>query len=117
VPDKPAIPAQDRALLGEAIRLLAREPAEPSTAHLALRFPPVSQFVERWRSLLAKRGRLDFDHEVTGLSRIEVAVAFVALLELCKQGELAVEQASPFAPIRILRAESERSPSWNVRSA
>jgi segregation and condensation protein A len=117
VPDKPAIPAQDRALLGEAIRLLAREPAEPSTAHLALRFPPVSQFVERWRSLLARRGRLDFDHEVTGLSRIEVAVAFVALLELCKQGELAVEQASPFAPIRILRDESERSQSWNVRSA
>ena len=33
-------------------------------AHMALRFPPVSQFLERWRSLLRRRSRFDFDHEV-----------------------------------------------------
>ncbi len=51
------------------------------------------------------------------MSRIEVAVAFLALLELRKQGEIAIQQAAPFAPIRIARADVERSLSWNVRSA
>ena len=55
--------------------------------------------------------------EVAGLSRVEVAVAFLALLELRKQDEIAIAQAAPFAPIRISRADSERSLSWTVRSA
>src|SRR5881409_410366 len=94
-----------------------RERLAPSVAHMALRFPPVSQFLERWRSLLRRRSRLDFDQEVDGLSRVEVAVAFLALLELRKQNEIAIAQAAPFAPIRISRADAERSLSWNVRSA
>src|SRR6478752_2540237 len=93
---KPA--PQDPGQLREALRLLAVEPAAPSTAHMALRFPPVAQFLERWRSLLARRSRLDFDQEVAGFSRVEVAVAFLALLELRKAGEVAVSQAAPFAP-------------------
>jgi len=52
-----------------------------------------------------------------GLTRVEVAIAFLALLELRKQDEIAIAQASPFAPIRISRADAERSLSWNVRSA
>jgi chromatin segregation and condensation protein Rec8/ScpA/Scc1 (kleisin family) len=51
------------------------------------------------------------------MSRIEIAVAFLALLELRKQDEIKIQQAAPFAPIRIARADVERSPSWNVRSA
>ena len=108
---------QDPEQLREALRLLAVEPAAPSTAHMALRFPPVAQFLERWRSLLRRRARFDFDQEVEGLSRVEVAVAFLALLELRKQNEVAIAQAAPFAPIRISRADAERSLSWNVRSA
>ncbi|MEP6893737.1 MAG: hypothetical protein ABI927_08165, partial [Gaiellaceae bacterium] len=38
-----------------------------------------------------------------GLSRIEQAVAFLALLELRKAGEIALSQAAPFAPIRVGR--------------
>ncbi len=114
---EPSIARQEPLRLADAIRALAVEPPTPSTAHLALRFPPVAQFLERWRSLLRGRARLDFDQEVAGFSRVEVAVAFLALLELCKQGELALGQASPFAPIRISRVEAERSRSWNVRSA
>ena len=108
---------QDPEQLREALRLLAVEPAAPSTAHMALRFPPVAQFLERWRSLLRRRARFDFDQEVEGLSRVEVAVAFLALLELRKQNEVAIAQAAPFAPIRISRADAERSLSWTVRSA
>jgi chromatin segregation and condensation protein Rec8/ScpA/Scc1 (kleisin family) len=84
---------------------------------MALRFPPVSQFLDRWRSLLRRRSRFDFDQEVEGLSRVEIAVAFLALLELRKQDEIAIAQAAPFAPIRISRADAERSLSWTVRSA
>jgi segregation and condensation protein A len=114
---EPRFASQEPERLAEVLRLLAVEPPAVSTAHMALRFPPVAQFVERWRSLLRRRARVDFDHEVAGLPRIEVAVAFLALLELSKAGELELEQAAPFAPIRIFRPDSERSTSWNVRSA
>jgi segregation and condensation protein A len=108
---------QEAAVLANALRALAVEPPQVSLAHMALRFPPVTLFVERFRSLLARRRVFDFDSEIDGMSRIEIAVAFLALLELRKQGEIAIGQASPFAPIRIARADVERSLSWNVRSA
>ena len=108
---------QEPASLAAALRGLAVEPPAPSTAHMALRFPPVSQFLDRWRSLLRRRSRFDFDAEVHGLSRVEVAVAFLALLELRKQDEVAISQTAPFGAIRISRPEAERSLSWTVRSA
>jgi segregation and condensation protein A len=108
---------QDPAKLAQALRVLAVEPPAPSVAHMALRFPPVSQFLDRWRALLRRRTRFDFDQEVAGLSRVEVAVAFLALLELRKQNEVAIAQAAPFAPIRISRADAERSLSWTAHSA
>ena len=108
---------QDPQKLAQVLRLLAIEPPAPSTAHMALRFPPVAQFLDRWRSLLRRRTRFDFDQEVAGLSRVEIAVAFLALLELRKQNEIAIAQAAPFAPIRISRADAERSLSWTAHSA
>jgi segregation and condensation protein A len=109
---------QDPAQLAEVIRLLAVAPPPVSLAHMGLRFPPVEQFIERFRSLLKRRRRVDFDAEIAGLSRIEVAVAFLALLELRKSGEIALDQAAPFAPIRIFRVDVEREESeWTVRSA
>ena len=112
----PVLASQSPARLAEAIRSLATEPPALSTSHMALEFPPVAQFVERWRSLLRRRARLDFDQEVAGLSRVEIAVAFLALLELARQQELAVQQAGPFAPIRIARSSAERSLSWTAHS-
>jgi segregation and condensation protein A len=109
---------QDPARLAEVIRLLAVAPPPVSLAHMGLRFPPVAQFVERFRALLRRRQRVDFDAEVAGLSRVEVAVAFLALLELRKSGEIALDQAAPFAPIRISRPDVEREDcEWIVRSA
>ena len=115
------IAPQDPQLLADALRGLAAEPPAVSLAHMELRFPPVSQFVERFRVLLRRRTRFDFDTEAAGLSRVEQAVAFLALLELRRAGEVAIEQPAPFAPIRVTREESpavsERSAAWNVRSA
>jgi segregation and condensation protein A len=108
---------QDPAALAAALRALAAEPPQVSLSHMALQFPPVSQFVERFRSLLAHRSRVGFDEAVAGLSRVEVAVAFLALLDLRRADEIALEQAGPFAPIRISRPDVERGESWIARSA
>ena len=49
-----------------------------------------------------------------GLSRVEQAVAFLALLELRKAGEIALAQAAPFAPIRVSRhSTSKGAAQWN----
>jgi segregation and condensation protein A len=109
---------QDTSGLAAALRGLAVEPPKVSLSHMALRFPPVSQFLERFRAVLRRRRVFDFDGEVAGLSRVEQAVAFLALLELRKTGEIALSQAAPFAPIRITRSEHERTTSWTTaRSA
>ena len=114
---------QDPVLLGAALRLLATEPPQVSLRHMALNFPPVSQFLERFRAVLKRRSRFDFDTEVRELTRLEQASAFLAVLELRRAGELVLEQAAPFAPIRVVRASEEKSvpdertPEWNLRSA
>ena len=56
-------PQQPEALV-LAMRTLATEPPDVSLAHMGLRFPPVVQFVERFRSLLRRRRRFDFEQEV-----------------------------------------------------
>jgi segregation and condensation protein A len=108
---------QDAEALGAALRLLAVPPPAVSLNHMALRFPPVSQFLERFRALLSRRRRFDFDTEVDGFSRVEQAVAFLALLELRKGGEIEIAQAAPFAPIRISKSDDERIETWTARSA
>jgi segregation and condensation protein A len=103
---------QDPEALATALRALAVPPPNVSLSHMALRFPPVSQFLERFRALLSRRRRFDFESEVGGLSRVEQAVAFLALLELRKSGEIALSQAAPFAPIRVSRS----SRPWTAAS-
>ena len=57
------------------------------------------------------------------MTRLEQASAFLALLELRRAGELSIEQAAPFAPIRVSRIaqenidQQERTAAWTVRSA
>jgi segregation and condensation protein A len=121
---EPHVAPQQPEALAAALRALAVEPPAVSLAHMGLRFPPVVQFLERFRALLRRRRHFDFEREAAGLTRIEQAVAFLALLELRKAGEIRIEQAAPFAPIRIHRPEEGTRPaaeeggsSWNVRSA
>jgi len=120
---EPRLTAQEPESLAAPLRALAVEPPPVSLAHMALRFPPVSVFLERFRSLLGRRRRFDFDQEVEGLTNAEQAVAFLALLELRKASEVTLSQAAPFAPIRVARAEQEtpaareRRASSTLRSA
>jgi segregation and condensation protein A len=109
--------SQEPEQLTAALRGLAVEPPAVSLAHMALRFPPVSVFLERFRALLGRRRRFDFDQEVEGLTTAEQAVAFLALLELRKRNEIALTQAAPFAPIRVARPEQERAAVRERRAA
>ena len=97
---------QEPARLALALRSLAAVPPEPSLGHLVLSYPPLARFVERFRSLLASRGRFAFDSEVDRLSRIEQIVAFLALLELGKRDEARIAQAGPFEPITVWNASA-----------
>jgi segregation and condensation protein A len=118
-PERRLAPQEPKSLAA-ALRALAAEPPQVSLAHLELRFPPVAQFLERFRAVLSRRRVFDLDAEVEGMSRIEQAVAFLALLELRRGGEVALEQAAPFAPIRVRRAAAsseERRQEWTARSA
>ncbi len=108
---------QETEQLAAALRVLAAEPPSVSLAHLELRFPPVSRFLEQFRAVLRRRRVFDLDAEVGTMSRIEQAVAFLALLELRRGGEAALEQAAPFAPIRVRRTAEERREEWIARSA
>jgi segregation and condensation protein A len=126
----PLAPAPERRLapqdpeeLANVVRLLAADPPAVSLSHMELRFPPVARFLERFRALLSRRSRFDFDSEVEGLTRAEQAIAFLALLELRRANQVSISQAAPFAPIRVSRLEeesaapNERTLAWNARSA
>jgi segregation and condensation protein A len=121
-PERPLAP-QDPEALATVVRLLAAEPPTVSLNHMELRFPPVAQFLERFRALLRRRSVFDFDTELEGLSRTEQAIAFLAILELRRANQISISQAAPFAPIRVARVgeesavTDERTTAWNVRSA
>ncbi|MDQ3867437.1 MAG: hypothetical protein M3304_11560, partial [Actinomycetota bacterium] len=103
-PPPPAtLPHEDPRALASALRRLAAEPPAPSLRHLGT-FPPVSLFLDRFRSLLRRRPRFVFEAEVGSLGRIEQAVAFLALLELRKADEVTLRQPAPFEPIVVARA-------------
>jgi segregation and condensation protein A len=104
--------------LAAAIRTLMEEPPQLSLAHMGLRFPPIERFLDRFRATLRRRTAFMLDAELEGLSRLEQAAAFLALLELRKANEVRIDQAAPFAPIRVSRLDIERSSAWRTaRSA
>jgi segregation and condensation protein A len=108
---------QEPQALADAMRAMAAEPPTVSLSHMALRFPPIERFLERFRSLLRRRRRFVFDADVEGLSRVEQAAAFLALLELRKAGEVELEQSAPFARIRVSRPDVERSVTWKTAAS
>jgi segregation and condensation protein A len=92
---------QEPGALAAAMRALAAEPPTPSLAHLALELPSVERFADSFRAIVRRQRQFSFDDEVEGLSRLEVAVALVALLDLHRAGTVAIEQPAPFAPITV----------------
>ena len=89
--------------------LLAVEPPQVSLAHMALRFPPVAAVRRALpRRAAAPQRASTSTQEMAGLSRVEQAVAFLALLDLRRAGEITIDQAAPFAPIRLRAPEPSK---------
>ncbi len=99
-PARPLAP-QEPAALADALRRLATEPPSPSLEHMPMKLPSTAVFLERVRALVARRRRFVFDEEVTDLSRIEQAVALLALLELGKDQEIRLGQSGHLEPIVV----------------
>jgi segregation and condensation protein A len=108
-PRRPAerpLPSEDPQRLVEGIARLLTPPVAPDISHLPRRLLPVRDFLDRFRRLLDERGTFTFEDAVEGLDRMGQAVAFWALLDLYKRGEVRMGQVDPFAPIRIARASN-----------
>jgi segregation and condensation protein A len=114
---EPGVAPQQPEALARALRALAVEPPQVSLAHMELDFPPVSRFLERFRAALRRRSRLDLEQELEGLTRLEQASAFLAVLELRKAGEIVIDQAAPFARILVRRVEEKEAAWTTARSA
>jgi chromatin segregation and condensation protein Rec8/ScpA/Scc1 (kleisin family) len=72
--------------------------------HLPRRALPLRPLLDRFRRLLREQGAFVFDDAVARLDRLEQAVAFWAVLELYRRGEVRIAQDEPFAPIRVAPA-------------
>jgi len=115
---EPHLAQQDPQALAGALRALAVPAPEVTLVHMGLSFPPIERFLDQFRALLRRRRRFVFDFEVASLGRIEQAAAFLAMLELRKAGEVALEQAAPFAPIRVSRPDvEERTLAWKTATS
>jgi len=106
--------SEDPWQLQTAIGRLLRPPPEIDLSAVRRRLVPVSEFLARFRRVLRERRAFTFDEAVAGLDRLSHAAAFLAILEMWKQGEVQAEQGDVFGPIRIARrgrapAESERA--------
>jgi segregation and condensation protein A len=100
----PAPPAEDPALLREAMVPLLAAPPAPSLAHLTNRRVSLQAALARLQSALANARSVSFDAIAAGLEPLEEAIALMAALELARRGEVTLSQAEPFGDIAITGA-------------
>jgi segregation and condensation protein A len=93
--------AYEPAGLAEAIGGLLRTPPPLDLGHMARVTVSVDQRLAHLRSLVARRGRFQFEEAVAGADRLTEAMTVFALLELYKSGEVDWSQREPFGPIEI----------------
>ncbi len=93
-------PTFDPAQLAAALNVLLAEP-NVDVRHLVGRHATVREMAERLLSLVLERGTVDFDEAITGCSRLDQAVAFVAVLEMARTGQLHLAQPDAFGAIAV----------------
>jgi segregation and condensation protein A len=89
-------------MLGASCRaVLARQ--QPAPMPVATEPFPLKRMLERIRNVLSNGRLLSFRALVTGKSRRERIAAFLALLELAKQGEVTAQQTELWGDIELRR--------------
>lgn len=103
-PEPEVVPfSEDPWALHAAMGRLLTPPPEIDLSAVRRRLVPVSHFLDQFRRILGERRAFGFEEAVAGLDRLAQAAAFLAVLELYKNGEAVPEQSDVFAPIRIRR--------------
>lgn len=97
-------PVMDPALLRRSMDVLLAE-RDVDVRHLVGRHASVSEMTGRLLTQLRQRRSFSFDEATEGLTRLDQAVAFVAALELCKNGHVDLRQEARFGPIVVSRRE------------
>lgn len=98
-------PQLDPALLHRSMTVLLAQP-DVDVRHLVGRHASVHEMTGRLLGVLRQRRSFSLDEAVDGLTRLDQAVAFVAALELCKAGQVQLEQDDRFGPITVTRREA-----------
>lgn len=98
-------PIIDPAMLQRSMQVLLAQP-NVDVRHLVGKHASVHEMTGRLLSLLKERRIVSFESAVDGCSRLDQAVAFVAALELCKNGHVHLAQGELFGPISITHKDA-----------
>lgn len=93
-------PVLDPSLLRRSMEVLLAQPGV-DVRHLVGKHASVHEMTVRMLDVLRARRSFTLDEQVEGLSRLDQAVAFVAVLELCKNGHVHLSQGELFGPISV----------------
>lgn len=97
-------PVLNADLLRRAMSVLLAQP-DVDVRHLVGKHASVHDMTQRLLGILGTRGHFTLDEAVEGCSRLDQAVAFVAALELCKNGQVELRQSEPFGAIVVTVAQ------------
>jgi chromatin segregation and condensation protein Rec8/ScpA/Scc1 (kleisin family) len=106
-------PIMDPQRLTAAMQVLLAQP-DVDVRHLVGRHASVGEMTARLLGRLRDRRVVNFDEAVEGLNRLDQAVAFIAALELCKNGRVELRQDDRFGPITVSRCEVATQPTQDA---
>jgi segregation and condensation protein A len=93
-------PVLDPVVLKRAMEVLLAQP-DVDVRHLVGKHASVHDMTTRMLGILSERSTFKLEEAVEGLTRLDQAVAFVAALELCKNGRVSLAQDDLFGPITV----------------
>lgn len=100
----PEPPPGDPLSLADAFQRMLDAKPEPSLDHMGAARVRIPELLRRLRQALTFARTVSFDTMVTGRNRLEEALTLLAVLEMARVGEVALEQPVPFGDITISRS-------------
>lgn len=95
--------------LAAIVRAVLAQQVEPAVGEVAPEPVTIREKVEELEALLARDGRVSFTAFIgAARSRVEVVVAFLAVLELVRRGQVVADQPAPFGDI-VIEAVASRT--------
>lgn len=103
--DNLPLPEVSASLLADAMRACVGRIPSPSRvrAHLTPRGRSLKELLDIFQTRFQQTKRLIFQDTIQGSSKQEVAVSFLAVLEMARNGEITIEQQEAFAPLTLTK--------------